>query len=139
MDHFTDRNRYYAVENSTGLTHQSGADVTVRDQFLANGSLTNGADTEYRAIDDNFPVFGFAIDLGSISSTPLTTLFQLSLHQRNCIQFESGLNNVQQLGCLWNSYFSTDTEAVSRQRKGRLGRLELTTSSHLARVLLQRL
>jgi hypothetical protein len=43
------------------MTYQSGADVTVRGNFLNKGDLPNTQDTNYRAINDNWPVFGFGM------------------------------------------------------------------------------
>lgn len=103
---------YWATENTTSLSHQSGADVDVRGQFLDNGSLDDTADTDYRPINDAFPVFGFAVDVGSLGSDTSSTLFQLSLHQQDCIQFE-GANGIETLPCLWTSYFDSNTAAVS--------------------------
>ncbi|KAG6821602.1 hypothetical protein H0H93_000111 [Arthromyces matolae] len=48
-------------------TFQTGADVTVRAQFINNGHLSNTQDTNFRAVQDNWPVFGLAHDLGSVS------------------------------------------------------------------------
>jgi hypothetical protein len=104
---------YYATKNVKALTYQSGADVDVRGQFINNSVLANTQDTNYRAIDDQFPVFGFAKDLGQVSSQSVSTLFQISLHQENCVQFESGLNSVQPVPCMWTNYFPTETSAVA--------------------------
>ncbi|KAK6432058.1 hypothetical protein LTR95_011776 [Oleoguttula sp. CCFEE 5521] len=104
-------NWYYATSNVATLTHQSGADATVRSQFLANGYLANIADTNYRAIDDLYPVFAFSKDLGVVGSTSQSTIFQLSLHQKNAVQF-LGANGVQSVPSLWTSYFSSDIDAL---------------------------
>lgn len=103
---------YYATENTAELTHQSGEDTTVRGQFFDNGFLANTEDTNYRAIDDDYPVFGFAVNLGEVGSSTTSTLFQLSLHQDYCVQFE-GANGNETVPCLWTSYFASDTAAVS--------------------------
>lgn len=103
---------YYATENVAALTHQSGADNTVRMQFIDNGYLANTADTNYRAINDAYPVFGFSKDLGSVGSSSQSTLFQISLLQENAVQF-LGANGVQPVQSLWTSYFSNETQAVS--------------------------
>lgn len=50
---------YWSTAVSTGMTYQSGADVTVRGNFVGSGSLPNTQDSNYRATDDNYPVFGF--------------------------------------------------------------------------------
>jgi Domain of unknown function (DUF5127)/Domain of unknown function (DUF4965)/Domain of unknown function (DUF1793) len=65
----------WATPNSPGsgtLTYQSGQDVVVRAQFVDNGTLTNSNDTNYRAISDNWPVFGFCADLGTVAGSPVT-------------------------------------------------------------------
>lgn len=104
---------YYATKNTQGLTYQSGADHDVRGQFLNYSHLANSQDNNYRAINDIYPVFGFGVDLGPISNSSVSTLFQLSLHQHDCIQFECAQGN-QSVPCLWTSYLSNDTLAVSR-------------------------
>ncbi|KAH8834149.1 hypothetical protein DL96DRAFT_1579578 [Flagelloscypha sp. PMI_526] len=54
----------------TAVTWQSGADKAVRTLFLANGKLDSVQDTNFRAVNDQFVVFGIAKDLGQVSSTP---------------------------------------------------------------------
>jgi hypothetical protein len=43
------------------MTYQSGQDVIVRGNFLNNGTLPDTQDTDYRAISDDWPVFGFGL------------------------------------------------------------------------------
>jgi len=95
------------------LTHRSGADAATRQQFATNGSLDNSADTNYRPIRDAYPVFAFAQDLGSVGSVPVATTFQLSLHQKDAVQFLGEGQDVQVVPSLWTSYFSDDVSAVS--------------------------
>lgn len=106
---------YYSTNNADSLTHQSGADRVVRQQFIDNGKLANTEDTNFRPIEDDFPVFGFAVDMGQISGPVCegkSTLFMISLHQENCIDFEGAGGNAT-LPCMWNSYFGSETDAVS--------------------------
>ena len=105
---------YYSTLSTTTLTHRTGGtDVATRQQFATNGSLDNTVDTNFRAIRDAYPVFAFAQDLGSVGSTSVSTLFQLSLHQTDAVQF-LGEKDVQVVPSLWTSYFSDDVTAVSR-------------------------
>jgi hypothetical protein len=104
-------NWHYAVENTTSLTHRSGADTVTRQQFAASGSLDGATDKNYRSINNAWPVFAFAHDLGSVGSSAIPTLIQLSLHQRDAIQF-LGEKGVQIVPSLWTSYFSDDIAAV---------------------------
>ena len=106
---------YYATANVSNLSFQSGEDTVVRGNFAGAGSLPNSQDPNYRAINDAYPVFGFSLDLGSVSTTSQSSLFQLSLHQQNCVLFESTLNTDADVPCLWTSYFDTDEAAVSIQ------------------------
>ncbi|KAF5335236.1 hypothetical protein D9758_014770 [Tetrapyrgos nigripes] len=60
---------YHAALSGTGATYQTGGHHDVRSQFLNNGALTNSQDNAFRNINDNFPVFAFCKDLGTITST----------------------------------------------------------------------
>lgn len=106
-------NWYWATDDGPDVTHQSGSDVDVRGTFTANGTLQNSQDTNYRVISDNWPVFAYAIDLGSVTSSPATTLFSIGLAQTEAIQYASP-SGVVALPSLWTSYFSDDLDAVRR-------------------------
>ncbi|KAN0083835.1 protein of unknown function (DUF1793) domain containing protein [Elaphomyces granulatus] len=103
-------NWYWATDNVETLTYQSGQDKTVRGTFANNGSLQNSQDTNYRGIEDNWPVFGFAINLGSVSASTVSTLFSLGLAQEQAIQF-SGASETA-LPPLWTSFFNDDLAAL---------------------------
>ncbi|KAJ5154601.1 uncharacterized protein N7500_010040 [Penicillium coprophilum] len=105
-------NWYWATDDSKGMTYQSGVDVDVRGQFAQNGKLTNGRDTNFRAISSGWPVFGFSSDLGSVDSSPVSTLFSLGLTQDQAIQYE-GASGYGPVPSLWRSYFSTELAALS--------------------------
>lgn len=105
-------NIYWVTDNVQGLTWQSGQDVVVRGNFMTNGNLPNTADPNFRPIQQEWPVFGFAKDLGSLGATPVTTLFTIGLLQRQAVQFV-GNNGLIQLPSLWTSYWTNDTEALS--------------------------
>jgi hypothetical protein len=102
---------YWGTKNTNSLTFQSGQDVVVRGAFMNKGKLGNTRDTNYRAINNNWPVFGFSVDLGSVTSS-VSTLYTLGLTQEQAIQFD-GATGVVPLTSLWTSYFSSETDAVS--------------------------
>ncbi|KAF2646103.1 glutaminase GtaA [Massarina eburnea CBS 473.64] len=104
-------NIYYATD-ADGLTYQSGSDVDVRGAFTSNGKLTNTKDTNFRIIQDNWPVFGYAVDLGTVGSSVKETLFTIGLYQDQAIQF-LGANGQTILPSLWASYFSDELAALS--------------------------
>ncbi|KAF4552872.1 Glutaminase A-like protein [Elsinoe fawcettii] len=101
---------YYITADSASLSHQQGADVDVRGRFTTAGNLSNVDDTNYRAINDAFPVFGFAIDLGAVGSASTSSLFTINLNQQDVIVFE-GANGNETLLSLRNSYFASDLDA----------------------------
>ncbi|PVH87153.1 glutaminase GtaA [Cadophora sp. DSE1049] len=102
---------YWATKNSDKLTYQSGADVDVRGAFQSNGKLANAKDTNYRPINQDYPVFGFSVDLGTVTGS-VNTLYTIGLTQEQAIQFD-GATGVVPLASLWTSYFSSETEALS--------------------------
>jgi hypothetical protein len=93
------------------MTYQSAQDAIVRQNFLDNGKLPNSQDTNYRAINDNWPVFGFANELGDVGATPVTTLYTIVHAQENAIYF-NGANGLEGVPSLWTSYFSTELAMV---------------------------
>jgi hypothetical protein len=103
---------FYATKKNPGLSYQSGPHDIVRQEFVRKGALPNSEDEHYRAINKDFPIFGYAQDLGSVGSQAESTLFQLSLHQQDCVQFQSKHDSVDEIPCLWNSYFPSDYSAV---------------------------
>ena len=103
---------YWATDNVPNLTFESGFADDVREAFITSGALGNTNDTNYRAISDSYPTFGFAVDLGSVESTAASTLFTLGLTQEQAIQFD-GANGDVSVPSLWTSYFATELDAVS--------------------------
>lgn len=103
---------HYMTANTANLTHQSGNAVDVRGLFVSSGSLNNTADTNYRAINDSFPTFGFALDLGTVGATPVSNLFTINLNQQEAIVFEGSGGNQSQPS-LWTSYFNSNVDADS--------------------------
>lgn len=90
---------------------QSGADNDVRSAFAKHGQLDNSRDTNFRAVNDRWPVFAFAQNFGSISSR-VSALFTIGLCQDEVVQF-LGANGVVSLPPLWRTYFGSQLEAVS--------------------------
>ena len=104
---------YWATDNVAGLTFQSGADTDVRSAFTTSGALADTNDTDFRAINDDYPTFAFAVDLGSVDATPVSTLFSIGLTQEQAIQFD-GADGIVSVPSLWTSYFSTELDAVGQ-------------------------
>lgn len=85
--------------------------MEVRGAFTSTGALTNSMDNNFRAINNAYPTFGFAIGLGEVGSSPVSTLFTLGHAQEQAIQFDGSNGNVI-LPSLWTSYYSTELDAV---------------------------
>lgn len=101
------------------LNFQSGVAKEVRGAFQREGRLANAQDTHFRPINQDYPVFGFSVDLGSIYfASPKSTLFTLGLTQDEALEFGSETGNVT-LKTLWTSYFSRETDAVSSSLQAR--------------------
>jgi hypothetical protein len=84
-----------------GLSYQSGQDVVVRGKFVADGSLADSDDTNYRAISDRWPVFAFCRDLGRVGASPVTVPLSIGQVRSPAVSYLG-----QQLKPLWTSYFS---------------------------------
>jgi hypothetical protein len=102
---------YWATKNSSKLSYQSGSDSAVRGAFIAKGKLPNTKDPNFRPINQQYPVFGFSSDLGSVTK-PINTLYTLGLTQQQAIQFD-GATGIVSLTSLWPSYFRTEKAALS--------------------------
>jgi hypothetical protein len=85
-----------------GLTYQSGRDATVRNRFIQHGQLTDSSDTDYRAIDDDWPVFAFAHDLGMVGKTAQSVYFSVGHARTPAIDYQGS-----RLAAWWTKYWST--------------------------------
>ncbi|THH14879.1 hypothetical protein EW146_g5515 [Bondarzewia mesenterica] len=81
-DHIQQGSAYYSTTSSPSTTYQTGQDVVVRAQFINSGALANTQDTNFRAISDNWPVFAFAHDLGTVSGPTDPVVFTVG-HARD--------------------------------------------------------
>ncbi|KAI1487959.1 glutaminase GtaA [Biscogniauxia mediterranea] len=104
---------YWSTSDQDGLTWQSGIDTDIRGSFINNGSLGNTEDSDYRAVNDNWPVFGFAHDLGSVGDDAVSRLFTIGLTQDDAIQLLGKGNNLTTYPSLWKSYFDSGLEAAT--------------------------
>jgi hypothetical protein len=68
-DHTQYGSAFYSIENLSGTTYQTGQDTVVRANFIKSGNLPNTKDSNFRAISNNWPVFGFARNLGTVGTS----------------------------------------------------------------------
>lgn len=104
-------NVYWATDNVSNLTVASGQDIIVRNAFISTGELDNSEDTDFRQVQEDWPVFAFAVDLGAVGQEPISTLFTIGLLQQQAVQF-LGASGLESLPALWTSYFTTEVDAV---------------------------
>ena len=97
----------WATPVTSGLTWQSGQDVVVRAQFVDNGVLANSNDPDYRAIQDNWPVFGFAADLGKLGSEAVSVPLSIGIVRDPAVSYQG-----QNLHSLWTTYYATWQDMV---------------------------
>ncbi|KAK0468165.1 uncharacterized protein EV420DRAFT_1503141 [Desarmillaria tabescens] len=80
---------YYATRAlaNAGVTYQTGADVDVRNQFINHGVLSNSEDSDFRAVQDHWPVLAFAHDLGNISASTVPVVVAIGHVRDPAIQY----------------------------------------------------
>ncbi|KAK0490831.1 DUF1793-domain-containing protein, partial [Armillaria novae-zelandiae] len=78
---------YYATQANAGVTYQTGADVDVRNQFINHGVLSNTEDNGFRAIQERWPVFAFAHELGNISESTIPVVVAIGHVRDPAIQY----------------------------------------------------
>jgi hypothetical protein len=93
----------WATNTQSNLSYQSGADTTIRAQFVSQGTLNNSMDTNMpRAINNNWPVFAFDFALGTVTGATSSPLVLALGHVRQPAVSYQG----NQIPPLWQSYWS---------------------------------
>jgi hypothetical protein len=92
----------WSASATSGLTYQSGQDILVRTQFVNNGRLTNTSDPNYRPIQNDWPVFGFCVDLGELGGTAKSVPLSVGLVRTPAVSYLG-----QDLQPLWTAKFSS--------------------------------
>ncbi|KAG0709752.1 hypothetical protein DFH29DRAFT_978606 [Suillus ampliporus] len=98
-DHIQQGAAYYSTLNSSSVTYQTGQDAVVRAQFINNGVLANTEDTNFRAVNDDWPVFAFAHDLGTVLITATDPVIYTvdDVYQPRSVYFWSAYSSVADL------------------------------------------
>jgi Domain of unknown function (DUF5127)/Domain of unknown function (DUF4965)/Domain of unknown function (DUF1793)/Domain of unknown function (DUF4964) len=91
----------WAAPASGQFSYQSGQDVVVRAQFVDHGVLADTSDTSYRAISDNWPVFGFCADLGQVGGQTASVPLIIGQVRTPAVSYLG-----QSLQPLWASHFT---------------------------------
>ncbi|PVF95783.1 DUF1793-domain-containing protein [Serendipita vermifera] len=115
-DHIQHGSAYYSIASTQGTTYQTGADTDVRAQFIQHGVLTNTTDSEFRAVQDHWPIFAYAKDLGDVGSGGVQNAAVFSVgHVRDpAIQYIVEGGGLQERGVyFWGSFASVDNVIAS--------------------------
>ncbi|KAI0744978.1 DUF1793-domain-containing protein [Earliella scabrosa] len=100
---------FHATVNSQGTTYQSGIDTELRAVFINNTRLMNTLDTDFRGISDQWPVFAFAHDLGSVTAPSDPVVYAVG-HVRDPVVQYVTVNGIMQDR---SSYFWTEYGSVA--------------------------
>ncbi|VDB85451.1 unnamed protein product [Peniophora sp. CBMAI 1063] len=112
----SDRIQYgtaYLASTSSNATYQTGQDSVVRQQFITNGALANTEDTNFRAVQDNWPVLAIAHDLGSIIAAQDPVVFIVGHARDPAIQYIVAGGELQQRSSYFWSKYSTADDAIA--------------------------
>ncbi|KAG6880386.1 hypothetical protein C0992_007797 [Termitomyces sp. T32_za158] len=104
---------FYSTSNAFNATFQSGSHDDVRIQFINYGRLPNSRDTDFRPIEDGWPVFGLAHDLGKISGPTVPTVFSIGHVRDPALRYTSPEGRVQPRSLYFWSRFSAISDVIS--------------------------
>ncbi|TDL28033.1 DUF1793-domain-containing protein [Rickenella mellea] len=112
-DQALDATAYLSMSKQASSTWQIGRDVDVRGQFNTSGVLLQTQDSNFRAIADNFPVFGISVDLGTITKTFSSNVWLLGLLRDPVVQYSNGEGNNELRSPYFWSQYPTAQAAIS--------------------------
>ncbi|KAI2618159.1 glutaminase A [Hypoxylon sp. NC1633] len=104
---------FWSTQDGENLSWQSGEDTVVRGAFITGGSLPNSKDSNYRAVQDKWPVFGFAHNLGSVGSGSVSILYTIGITQDGAVSLLGTGSDLTVYPALWNDYFGSNVEAMT--------------------------
>jgi len=93
---------------TSGVTYQIGPDAVVRAAAVTNGALDNSVDTQFRSINDRWPVFAFNVDLGPVNRRTDEVVLSIGHVREPAVSY---LNTP--LPPLWKSYFASWPDMVA--------------------------
>ncbi|KAH0587707.1 hypothetical protein H2248_006471 [Termitomyces sp. 'cryptogamus'] len=104
---------FYSTSNAFNTTFQSGSHDDLRIQFLNNGRLPDSRDTAFRPIEDGWPVFGLAHDLGHISGPTAPIVFSVGHVRDPVIRYTSPGGGIQARSLYFWSHFLDIHDVIS--------------------------
>jgi hypothetical protein len=122
-DHIQHGAAYYSTLNTAGATYQTGQDTTVRSTFVNQSKLTNTKDTYYRAIDDAWPVFALAHDLGSVNAAASPVVYSIGHVRDPAVNYIVKGGKMQARSLYFWSKYSSVSQVISDFLKDYAGAL----------------
>ncbi|KAI0267461.1 hypothetical protein BC834DRAFT_953477, partial [Gloeopeniophorella convolvens] len=104
---------YYAMKAGNAVTWKIARDITSRGAFMANGSLDNQEETDFRAIRNNFPVFAISQDLGNIQSTQVPVVWTVGYTTDPAINYTDIPDSIQQRSLFFRSKYADDRSLIA--------------------------
>ncbi|KAJ6515750.1 hypothetical protein C8R45DRAFT_217798 [Mycena sanguinolenta] len=112
-DHTQYGSAFYSTPNTVSATYQTGQDVVVRAQFVTNGKLANTLDTNFRAIEDDWPVFGFAHNLGTVTTASAPVVFSVGHIRDPALEYIVAGGALENRNLYYMSEFSTSAAVIA--------------------------
>jgi hypothetical protein len=97
----------FSTEQRAAVSYESGASTTVRRGFATSGTLANSSDGNFRAIDNNTPVFALAHHLSVVGAVAVSVSWSLGHFASPAVQYLG-----QSLDPLWTKYWGSWEEVV---------------------------
>ncbi|EJF56480.1 hypothetical protein DICSQDRAFT_93645 [Dichomitus squalens LYAD-421 SS1] len=112
-DHIQQGAAYHSTLSVPGTTYQTGQDIVVRAEFINNGVLNNTQDTQFRAVNDNWPVFAFAHDFGTVTAATTPVVYSVGHARDPAIQYVTVNNGRMALSSYFWTRYSTMADAIA--------------------------
>ena len=118
FNHAQDAVLYFSMKATQGLTWQNNADVVCRSTFANTSALQNTSDSTFRAVNERWPVFSIAVDVGSVGSAASDPVVWTLGVVRNpsifTIQYTGETSQAEYRSAYYWSNFSSAIDVVSR-------------------------
>ena len=112
------RGQHLTYLQGSGFSYRTGFADDCRNLFAAKGALDNSQDTNFRVITQNYPVFAFAYDLGSITATSGPKVFAAGFVRDPAIKYTDLSGTSSQRSLYYNTKYSDIGSLVSVLRHG---------------------
>ncbi|EJD04154.1 DUF1793-domain-containing protein [Fomitiporia mediterranea MF3/22] len=104
---------FYSVVKNSDTTYQTGQDTVVRGQFIDNGVLANTQDTNFRAVQDNWPIFALAQDLGNVQGPSSPIVLSIGHVRDPVVEYIVANNQLQNRSPYFLSQHVSPADAIS--------------------------